>query len=99
MEPCTKQAEIAKLQSEVDAIFGRIDEQLSLTKAVYELIAEVREISVKLQVITDSQQLLKKEVDELKSTPKKRWDGIVQTALGAVVGGFIAFILMQLGIK
>ena len=41
MDPCIKEKDLATLQSEVKAIFKRMDEQLGVTRAVYELTAEI----------------------------------------------------------
>lgn len=38
------------------------------------------------------------KVTALEQKPAKRWDGMVDKAIGAAVGGIIAYLLAQLGI-
>ena len=41
---------------------------------------------------------IKSDVAELKSKPGKRWESIVAALISALVGGLIAFGLMQIGL-
>lgn len=41
---------------------------------------------------------IKSDVAELKSKPGKRWESIVGALISALVGGLIAFGLMQIGL-
>lgn len=41
---------------------------------------------------------IKSDVAELKSKPGKRWESIVAALISALVGGMIAFGLMQIGL-
>ena len=41
---------------------------------------------------------IKEAVQEIKAKPGKRWDGIVDKVIYAVVGGVVTFLLVKLGI-
>lgn len=92
---CKKEGDIAILKTDVKTIFKRMDEQLSITKAVYDLAAEIRVMNNRLQTMEKGQIELKKDVEELKTKPAKRWDAligaiitaVVSLVVGAVIGG------------
>lgn len=41
---------------------------------------------------------IKDDVKELTAKPTKRWDGVVDKAISAVVGGLIAYVFFKLGL-
>lgn len=86
MDNCTKEGAIAGLQSDVKTIFKRMDEQLSITKAVYELTAEIRVMNNRLKTIENGQEQLKQDVEEMKAKPGKRWEVLIASAITAIVG-------------
>jgi hypothetical protein len=98
-EPCIKEGEIAGLQSDVKTIFKRMDEQLEITKAVYDLTSEIRVMNNTVKTIQGGQEQLKKDVEDLKSRPGKRWDLIVSGIIGAIITGLVAFIMVRAGLK
>ena len=52
----------------------------------------------RLQETSAGTKDLKKDVEELKAKPGKRWDGIVEKAIWAVVAAVIAFLLARFGL-
>ena len=92
---CNKEGDLAILKTDVEIIFKRMDEQLSITKAVYDLAAEIRVMNNRLQTMEKGQIELKNDVEELKTKPAKRWDAligaiitaVVSLVVGAVIGG------------
>ena len=96
---CLQQGAMAKMENEIKTIFKRMDEQMRITNAVYELTAEVRVMNEKMATFSESQAAIKADLEELKSTPKNRWNTLITGALSAIVGGLIAFVLFQIGLK
>jgi len=92
---CKRDGEIATLKTDIKTIVKRMDEQLSITRAVYDLAAEIRVMNNRLQTMEKGQIELKKDVEELKTKPAKRWDAligaiitaVVSLVVGAVIGG------------
>ncbi|MDL2254574.1 hypothetical protein LJC49_11030 [Ruminococcaceae bacterium OttesenSCG-928-I18] len=102
MEPghiCQKQKELGQLQSDVKTIFKRIDEQMTITKAVYELAAEVKVMNERMETMAKAQQEMRDDLDELKSVPKGRWNSVVTTIITAAVAGLVAYVLLRLGLS
>lgn len=49
-------------------------------------------IETKLDYITDSVNALKTTIENLKNKPAQRWDAIVNTGIGAIVGIIIGLV-------
>lgn len=49
------------------------------------------------QIKADTEEI-KEAVQEMKDKPAKRWDGIVEKAIWAVVAAVIAFLLARIGL-
>ena len=96
---CGKQADIAELKSDVKAIFKRIDEQVMLAKAVYDLVAEVKVMNVRLAGLALAQDQFKKDVDALKAYSGKKWEAMIRAAISAIVSGLIAYMLLRSGLS
>lgn len=97
MEACIKEKELALMESDIQQLFKQLSEAAMLTKAVYELTSELRITNQSIDVLTKSHDQVRKDVDELKFKPTKRWDNLVQTLIvvvaSGIVGGMIARIL------
>ena len=96
---CIQVAEVAGLKSDVKTIFKRMDDQMSMSNAISELTAELRVMNERITNMAADQKRTREEVEKLKGAPKKRWDGIIQTMISAVVGGLVAYVFVQLGLK
>lgn len=62
-------------------------------------------MATSLKVLTDREERLENDVGEIKSDvkeikdkPGKRWEGIVDKIIFAIVGGIVTYLLMRLGI-
>jgi len=95
MDPCIKEKDLATLQSEVKAIFKRMDEQLGVTRAVYELTAEIKVMNQSITTLATGQDQLKRDVEELKSKPGRKWENMTGAALIALITGVIGFALAK----
>ena len=76
----------------------RLDRLEETTKAVYELAASVKVMSSNLENMDSTLQRLDKKVEEQESKPGKRWDELVKTVIGIVVGALLALALSRAGI-
>lgn len=90
---CKKEAEIAGMRTDIKTIYKRMDEQLSLTKAVYDLAAEIRVMNQRLETIESCQTQLKDDVEELRMAPSKRWNNVVMAIITALVAAVVAYFL------
>lgn len=55
-------------------------------------------IDSKLLQIKEDTEEIKTTVQEMKDKPAKRWDGIVEKAIWAIVAAVIAFLLARIGL-
>lgn len=62
------------------------------------LVATVEVLAVKESNVETVVNEIKTDVKDLKSKPAKRWDGLVDKAIWAVVAAFIGFVLAKLGL-
>ena len=67
-------------------------------KALQELATSVALMAQQMQTLNTSVEAVAEKVDELESKPAKRWEGIVDKAIWAVLGAFIAYCLGQVGL-
>lgn len=79
-------------------IFRRLDQQDKLLETVHTLATSV-------SVMSNEQGQLKKavaglcaDVEEIKSKPAKRWEGVVEKIIFTVLGAMVTFILAKIGI-
>lgn len=63
-----------------------------------ELTVVVKGLAIKEENVEQTVTEIKKDVKELTNKPAKRWDGIVEKAVSAVVGGVIGYFLFKLGL-
>ena len=49
------------------------------------------------QIKADTEEI-KEAVQEMKDKPAKRWDGIVEKAIWAIIAAVIAFLLARVGL-
>lgn len=90
-------ASIRGLEEQVKTLFRQQEEQRKLTDSVHQLALSVRELTVKQTSIGTDVAGLRKDVDEIKGKPAKRWDALITTALtgavGVLVGALMALII------
>ena len=63
-----------------------------------ELIGTVKVLATKEAQVEADVKEIKDDVKSLTAKPGKRWEGIVDKAIFAVVGGIITFLLIKLGL-
>ena len=63
-----------------------------------ELIGTVKVLATKEAQVEADVKEIKDDVKSLTAKPGKRWEGIVDKAIFATVGGIIAYLLFRLGL-
>ena len=64
-----------------------------------EVMAERQErVAEKQEAVAKTVEKLDGKVTALEQKPAKRWDGLWDKALGALVGGLVTFLLLKLGL-
>ena len=58
----------------------------------------IKQIRDDVEEVKGDTKEIKKTVQEMKEKPAKRWDGLVDKVVFALVGGIIAYILARLGL-
>ena len=76
MEPCIKEGDIAALHADIKGIFKRMDEQLTISKAVYDLVAEIKVMNIELKNLNTRIEALEGTQKETKMDLKKDIEGI-----------------------
>lgn len=76
----------------------RLDKMDDLVSAVHELAINMKLMLQQQEQTSSDVKELKGKVATLEQTPVKRWNGMVDKALGALVGGLVAFLLFKLGL-
>lgn len=71
----------------------------SLATSVELLVAEQRHQTEAMLDIKSDVAKLDKKVETLERKPGKRWDGIVDKAVTALIAALVGFVLAQLGIN
>ena len=64
-----------------------------LNDSIEEIRKNISEMSKSLAVMEVKLASVSRDVDEMKQTPKKRWDTIVSVVITAVVTAFITYII------
>lgn len=101
-EPCVMTARIEALEraneqhgSTHREVFDRLRELERLEGIQGE---QYKNILEKLDNLTRRHDELNRKLSELESKPAKRWDGIVDKAIWAVMAAVIAFLLGRVGL-
>ena len=63
-----------------------------------ELTSTVKVLALKEENVENTVKEIKDDVKTLTSKSAKRWDGVVEKAISAVVGGLIAYAFFKLGL-
>lgn len=62
------------------------------------LTSTVEKLAIREENVENTVKEIKDDVKTLTNKPAKRWDGMVDKAISAVVGGIIGYFLFKLGI-
>ena len=63
-----------------------------------DLTTTVKVLAVREENVEKTVNEIKTDVKDLTNKPAKRWDGIVEKGISAVVGGLIAYVFFKLGL-
>lgn len=88
----------AALEQQAKTLFNRIGQMEELVKSVQTLALSVRDLTNAQANTSSAVKTLRKDVDEIKSEPGKRWKAVADKALMLVVGALIGYILKMLGL-
>ncbi len=95
-EPC---ADLARLEQQVkDLQKQNGDDHKEMRERLTQLEKEEAVQLVQYKTILDKLDGLTEKVEALEAKPGKRWDGIVEKAIWAVVAAVIAFLLARFGL-
>lgn len=75
----------------------RLDDMEKETKALNALASSVEVLAVKQKAMESDVQEIKTDVKSLVAKPAKRWDGLVDKVIYAIVGAVLAFWLARIG--
>ena len=56
---------------------------------------KIMEMASSLAVMTTKMEGLVRDVEEMKSTPKNRWNNVINTIITVMVTGFIAYLIAE----
>ena len=76
---------IEKLEAKIDSLWDKI----------MDMASNLAVMTAKLENLTRSMEDVKRDVDEMKSTPKNRWNSVVNTIITVLVTGFVAYCIAQ----
>lgn len=76
---------IEKLESKIDSMWDK----------VMEMVSDIAVIKTKVETMTRDTNDIKRDVDEIKSTPKNRWNTVINTIIGLLATGFVAYLIAQ----
>ena len=62
------------------------------------LTSTVEKLAIREENVESTVKEIKDDVKTLTNKSAKRWDGIVEKAVSAVVGGLIAYVFFKLGL-
>jgi predicted nucleic acid-binding Zn-ribbon protein len=63
-----------------------------------DLISTVKVLANREERVEKDVGEIKEAVQEIREKPGKRWDGVVDKVIFAVIGGVVTFLLVKLGI-
>lgn len=98
--PRTEFEEIRKsLDQELMRINKRLEDLELNKKEIRDIMMSVQEISFNIKKIADEQVSLKHDIEEMKGRDGEMWRKVMGYIATAIVGGVIAFLLQQTGLK
>ena len=66
-----------------------------LNEKIEEILKNVNEMAKSIAVMEVKLEAVSKDVDEMKQTPKNRWNSVVNTIITVLVTGFVAYLIAQ----
>lgn len=90
-----------RLQETIDRSLrneGRIKKLEGEHSALNDLATSVAVMAEQIKTMNSGLARLTGEVEEIKDKPRRRWDGIVEKALAALVGAAVGYVAFKLGL-
>ena len=88
---------LASVEARSQSNTHRIDELEKRQDNLDKLVSTVEVLAVKESNVENDVKEMKNDIKTLIAKPGKRWEGVVEKMINAVVGGIIAYILIQIG--
>lgn len=76
----------------------RLDKMEQNYEALNRLTISVETMGVKLGNMDETMKKLNTRMEEQESKPAKRWDGLVTTLIGVIVGAVMAVVFTHIGL-
>lgn len=76
----------------------RIDDLEKRQDNLEELTSTVKVLAVREENVENTVKEIKDDVKTLTDKPAERWNGVVEKAISAVVGGLVAYVFFKLGL-
>jgi hypothetical protein len=89
---------MTQAEGKIDNLEHRADEMEKRQHNLERLTSTVEKLALKEETIEETVNEIKTDVKELTNKPVKRWDGAVDKAVSAIVGGLIAYVFFKLGL-
>ena len=83
---------LAMSREEIEMI-GETGTFEKLSDAIEVIRKDVSQMAKSIAVMEVKLESVSKDVDEMKQTPKKRWDSVVAALIGTGTGAFVAWII------
>lgn len=89
---------IAEIDQRSKSNSHRIDELEDGQKTLTRLATSIEVMATKQEVMNTTLTKLDGKVEQLEQKPGKKWDGLVEKAVWAIVAAAIAYALAQIGL-
>ena len=90
---------LARQSEQIKTIFNRLDENTKLTESVHKLATSVELLASSQKQTEKKVDALSDDVEEIKTKPAKRMDGVTSVIVTAVITAIITFVLTHIGLK
>lgn len=81
---------ITEHKEEIGSLKHRMDNVEEQHKTIQSLTLSVKELAINMQNMITAQQGINTRLTDLESKPSKRWEAVVTTLIGAVIGAVVA---------
>ena len=72
---------------------GRIKKLETEHEVLHQLATSIAVRAEKMEAMSKSVNSLTEKVEEIESKPVERWDKVITTIIGALVGGFVGWLV------
>jgi len=88
---------ITRMEEQIKGAFHRIDEQKKLAESVHQLAVSVSAQTLELKQMRRDMDIFRKDVDELKAKPAKRWEAAVGQIVSLIIAAAFGAVIMKIG--